>query len=478
MELWFAFKKTRIVFFSITAIIGLAWTILLSVFTAIKWGIFIKTQRWVLLGLIALSGVTSLLLYFMMVAAFIYKWEVVRIALLLGLHVAATVLVITMSADFPCSTTGGGCMTVHFISLVGTLITTGLLTVYTFFLPVIPFIPRPDNTEDSKSNLHISKLSSDSSKTLVDEEKMIGEQMYVEVESVEATLQVSTGNDIERAPSYKSETSMWSAETGTTTPSLKSPSPAGHTSAPSILNSPNGTLSPGSRIHFAIPPRPTVGLPASPFSSERMNRSTPQLHDSARSGPRLQNVPPRSTSIHTSRPSRYNENQMPLPPVPIRTESPVMNRNPIRRPQVPLNTTPSLFQPPIAGSSMRDNTAGVGSRPPVGTVIPRPPRGIPVRSATVDASQPYQFRRVMYAPELLARRQSAAHMFPYPQDMQEQQFTNYGATDIRRLRSVPTQGGDNIRRVPMRANVPSRAGAPVDPAAWQRLVLDAANGTR
>ncbi|TFK54982.1 hypothetical protein OE88DRAFT_1732265 [Heliocybe sulcata] len=475
MQLWFAFKKARIGFFSIIAVTDLAWAILLSVFASMKWKMFMEAQRWFLIAVIVMSGVTSILLYLMMVSAFIYKWEVVRVVSMVGLHVgesiqratvdlvadaerlAAAVLISTWSADFPCSTTGGGCMTVHMISVIGAWITAVLLTVYSFSLPVVPYIPRPETTndsEDSKHSRHISKMSTDSSKTLIDEEKMIGERMYVDVEGVSATLQVSTGASLGHMPSFKSEASMYSAETGETTPSMKSPSPAEEVPPPTALSGRSGTPSSGTRVQFAIPPRPTVGLPGSPMPSERMGRSTPQ--PSANDSVRLQNVPPRSTSIHTSRPTRYDESQMPLPPVPIRTQSPAMDRDPFRHPQaMPPNGMPAAFPPALPGSSMGGNMAGIGARPPVGSVIPRPPRGIPIRSATVDTSQPYQVRRVQYAPP--------------------RQFANYGpgGADIRRFRSAPNE---DIRRVPR--NIPSPTRSTLDPAAWQRLVMDAANGSR
>ncbi|EPQ58212.1 hypothetical protein GLOTRDRAFT_110074 [Gloeophyllum trabeum ATCC 11539] len=107
---------------------------------------------------------------------------------------------------------------------------------------------------------------------------------------------------------------------------------------------------------------------------------------------------------------------------------------------------------------------------------------------------PLGFRQDIYAPELSAPFYAgrppplpAGAMRPNPPNAQQWNIQG-GPADIRRFRSTPNQGGSysdsesgqGVRRVPRTPAAARRPGsvAAVDPAAWARLVLDAANGNR
>ncbi|KAH7923512.1 hypothetical protein BV22DRAFT_1036216 [Leucogyrophana mollusca] len=162
-DLWGWFRKLRTILFASAAILCFIWTILIAVYLGRNWSTYNGGQRGFLCGLIALDFISSILLYLMIVVKYRFWPDAARTAVLVGLHVAGTVVFELDSPRFPCNAFGSTahCHGMTIAVIAGSWVISGLLIAYAIFLPVMAVIPSPP-TPKASDGLETPPLNPDS----------------------------------------------------------------------------------------------------------------------------------------------------------------------------------------------------------------------------------------------------------------------------------------------------------------------------
>lgn len=142
--LWNRFRNFRLIVLAFASVLSLIWSIVIVVYMANNWSSYNSGERGFLFGLIALDFIGSILLYLMIVVQYQFWPDAARTLVLLGLHVAGTVVFMILSPKFPCSAFGSttNCHNMTMTVLIGSWVISALILLYAICLPFVPFIPR------------------------------------------------------------------------------------------------------------------------------------------------------------------------------------------------------------------------------------------------------------------------------------------------------------------------------------------------
>ncbi|KAI0717179.1 hypothetical protein C8T65DRAFT_641638 [Cerioporus squamosus] len=145
MDWWSLFRKVRKVVFAFTAVTSLIWAIVLSLYLSKEWNDFSVLQRYIVLSLIGVNGITALLLYLMIIVVFRMWKELVRVVFLLAIHIGTAVPFTLYGVRFSCKIfdTQLTCKIVDLAFLATAWSITGLLLGYTIYLCIMSRVPRP-----------------------------------------------------------------------------------------------------------------------------------------------------------------------------------------------------------------------------------------------------------------------------------------------------------------------------------------------
>ncbi|KAL6305406.1 hypothetical protein BKA93DRAFT_227748 [Sparassis latifolia] len=145
MEWWVFFRRVRKVVFAVAAISSLVWTILLSVYLAREWDHFFALQRGIIFGMIGVNGLSSVMLYLMIVVVFRFWADLSRMIFLLAIHLGSTVPYTHSTSSFSCAifSSRSFCDEANMFILANAWIIIGLFLCYTAFLLAVYRVPRP-----------------------------------------------------------------------------------------------------------------------------------------------------------------------------------------------------------------------------------------------------------------------------------------------------------------------------------------------
>ncbi|OCH95030.1 hypothetical protein OBBRIDRAFT_788767 [Obba rivulosa] len=145
MEWWHAFRRFRRVFFAFIAIVCLGWAAVLSVYLAREWKHFDLIQRTIVLAMIAVNGLSSLLLYLMIVVVFKVWLDLARVLFLLAIHAGSAVAYTLFRKKFSCSIfkSQATCEEVSIIFFATGWALAGLFVGYAAILCLMSRVPRP-----------------------------------------------------------------------------------------------------------------------------------------------------------------------------------------------------------------------------------------------------------------------------------------------------------------------------------------------
>ncbi|KAJ8597972.1 hypothetical protein M405DRAFT_4993 [Rhizopogon salebrosus TDB-379] len=175
------FRKFRLIVLALASVLSLIWSVIITVYMAKNWSSYNAAQRGFFFGLIAVDFIGGILLYLMVVVQYKFWPDAARTVVLLGLHVAGSVVFTMHSSSFPCSAFGStaNCHIMTMIVIVGSWVISALMAMYAICLPVMALIPRPpsaaqvddlENRPDTTQvteDTHKSHLSSASSAWLL-----------------------------------------------------------------------------------------------------------------------------------------------------------------------------------------------------------------------------------------------------------------------------------------------------------------------
>ncbi|KIM80734.1 hypothetical protein PILCRDRAFT_514726 [Piloderma croceum F 1598] len=145
MRSWSVFRRIRVgVFVSIT-IVSLVLTIVYSLFLSKDFRLYNKLQRAIVVTSAAINGITTVLMYLMLVVRYSIKLDAIRITVLLGIQAGNTALFTLHSPDLPCVAFKGGatCRQILSYTAIVSWVLCGLLVIYAACLAIMVCIPRP-----------------------------------------------------------------------------------------------------------------------------------------------------------------------------------------------------------------------------------------------------------------------------------------------------------------------------------------------
>jgi len=149
------FKLIRIFIFSLSTIVCMGWTALYSVLLIHGWSTFMVEQRAIVLLLISIYGLSSVVLYLMIVVRFRLWMDGARIAFLFLFQAGGTVTFFLFK-PLPANCHNIGpettCKTIEDIVIFGGWSLSGLLLIYGLLLGIMSYIPAPmplPNPEDA-----------------------------------------------------------------------------------------------------------------------------------------------------------------------------------------------------------------------------------------------------------------------------------------------------------------------------------------
>jgi len=171
-QLWVVFRRIRVAVFVISTILSMAWTILLAVLLLREWKTYNLTQHAILISLLVTNGVSTIILYLMIIVKFRLWLDGARVAILVLFQAGGTVTFALSNTSFPCNNIGtfSDCKTIESIITFGGWSLASLLLFYAFclaFMSHVPAPPSPLNPEYILTNkLDVSTASNTSSSSV------------------------------------------------------------------------------------------------------------------------------------------------------------------------------------------------------------------------------------------------------------------------------------------------------------------------
>lgn len=162
--------RVRILIFALSTLACITLTILYIVILTHGWTSFLVDQRAIVLILVLIYGISSMILYLMMVLGF-RPWDGVRIAFLVLFQAGGTAVFFVSRSSLPCTHIGpeSTCKQVEgTVVIVGWLLSSLLLT-YALFLAIMSFFPKPEPPPDLEAAL---APDLDAETSLVDEKRL------------------------------------------------------------------------------------------------------------------------------------------------------------------------------------------------------------------------------------------------------------------------------------------------------------------
>ncbi|THG99646.1 hypothetical protein EW026_g2762 [Hermanssonia centrifuga] len=131
MEWWSLFFNIRKLIFAFIAVTSLLWAIAVSVYISREWHHFMIFQRILVLAVIGINGLSTLLLYLMIVVVFRVWLDLARMLFLLLIHAGAAVMLTLFGHNFSCDIFDGNdstkiCKDVDLAFIIGSWAMTGL----------------------------------------------------------------------------------------------------------------------------------------------------------------------------------------------------------------------------------------------------------------------------------------------------------------------------------------------------------------
>ncbi|KAF8797934.1 hypothetical protein BYT27DRAFT_7124036 [Phlegmacium glaucopus] len=160
---WALFKIIRILIFALSTIACMVWTAFYTFLLIRGWSSFLVDQRAIILVLISIYGISSIILYLMIVVIFRPWMDGARVAFLVLFQVGGTVTFFIFRPSFPCHNIGtqSTCRAVEDIVIFGGWSLSGLLLIYGFFLAIMSYVPVPTPPPNPEAALAIN-LGNDS----------------------------------------------------------------------------------------------------------------------------------------------------------------------------------------------------------------------------------------------------------------------------------------------------------------------------
>ncbi|TFK42682.1 hypothetical protein BDQ12DRAFT_676621 [Crucibulum laeve] len=142
---WPIFRKFRVVVFVLSTFLAMAWTVIYAVLLMREWNVYTGAQRAIIITLLAIDGISTILLYLMTIVQFRPWLDGARIAFLVLFQVGGTVTFALFRTTFPCDRLGSqqDCQLVTSIAIFGGWSLSALLLIYALSLAVMVHIPLP-----------------------------------------------------------------------------------------------------------------------------------------------------------------------------------------------------------------------------------------------------------------------------------------------------------------------------------------------
>ncbi|KAF9001860.1 hypothetical protein BDQ17DRAFT_1426161 [Cyathus striatus] len=152
---WLVFKRLRVAFFALSTILCMTLTVIYSVLLFREWAFYDVAQRCITIMLISVNGISSILLYLMIIVRFRFWLDVARVGSLLGFQIGGNVVFIIFQSELPCQNLGSpkDCEQVlSSVSLISWALS-GILLLYTFTLLYSRSLNPPTGPPDPEARL-------------------------------------------------------------------------------------------------------------------------------------------------------------------------------------------------------------------------------------------------------------------------------------------------------------------------------------